>query len=179
MRTIAGGWLLIALVCSGATAAAQTPPENPRLSLGIAAGTSDVESELQLKVALPPGLQLGRIDALLTYPAETLNFEKIAGHLVEQGRVKVDTEVQAVDGGRRTLRLTVRSAEPGAALPVDALANIVFKVGKEVKPTVLDVALQAKVFTPDGREITPVAVYPGRINVQERAVFFGCFFYMH
>ena len=155
-----------------------TPLKNARLSLTISSGTPEAESEVTLKLAGPPGMSVAKVEAVVTFPADALTFDKITGALVAAELVKLTTKVEEPKDGRRALTMTIQSASE-RPLPPDALANIVFKVTKGTKPGVLDLQLQAKAFGPDGAEVQPVEVYGGRINIQEGELFFGCFFYMH
>lgn len=172
--------LLVALTAFSVEAAGAqlvSPLKNPRLSLGISSGTGEDETEMPLTLAGPAVPGVGKIEALVTLPA-ALNFEKVTGIRVEQKVVKVDAKVQEKDG-QRVLALTVQSGNPDKPLPNEALATLVFKVVKGAQPGVLSLDLQAKAFAPDNKEITPVDVYGGRVNIQESEAFYTCFFYMH
>ena len=170
--------VLLGAVVQSAGAQLVTPLKNARLSLTISSGTPEAESEVSLKLAGPPGMAVGKVEAVVTFPADALTFDKVTGALVSAELVKVETKVAEPKDGRRALTITVQSASE-RPLPPDSLLNVVFKVTKGTKPGVLELQLQAKAFGQDGTEVTPVEVYGGRINIQEGELFFGCFFYMH
>jgi hypothetical protein len=160
---------------------AQSAPtrKGPSVSLGIASGAPGQESELQLKLDAPPDLKIGKLDAVLTYADGALKFEKVSGYLLDLKKIVVEAEEKPPANGQRTLLVSVRSAAPDTSLPIEPLVTIVFTAEEATKPGVLDVDLKATALALNGGEIAPLAVYPGRINIQELSVFFGCFFYMH
>ena len=163
-----------------ATVGAQTPPgTNPRLSLSIGSGAPEAETELTLKLASVPGVAIGRLDVEVTFPAEALRFDRVAGYLVTEGLLEVDSRLGDPVFGSRTLFLTLQSAKTGGLVPGDMQVDLLFTVAKETKPGVLDVSLKGTVLGPDGQPIEPVDLYGGRINIQEAEVFYACFFYMH
>jgi hypothetical protein len=170
--------VLLGVAVQPAEAQLVTPLKNARLSLTISSGTPEAETEVTLKLAGPPGMTVGKVEAVVTFPADALTFDKVTGALIAAELVKVETKVQEPKDGKRALAVTIQSASE-RPLPPDALLNIVFTVTKGTKPGVLDLQLQAKAFGADGTELQPVEVYGGRINIQEGELFFGCFFYMH
>ena len=173
--------VLTALVTLGAvrTATAQSAPlDSPRLSLGISAGAPGADTQVQLTLAGPRDMALRKIDAVVSFADGTLEFQKVAGYLLDSEILKVETREEKPEGGQRKLLVTV-TANSDKPLPLGALVSLHFKVTKETKLGVLDVKLAAKVLGLDSKEITPVAVFGGRINIQDPKIFFGCFFYMH
>lgn len=166
-------------VFAGAARAQSPSLQSPRLNLSISAGAPGAETQVQFTLAGPPAMALGRIEAIISFPVETLDFQKVAGYLLDMEAVKVETDVQAPKEGRRIMLVTVRSGEADKPLPATALFDLHFTVAKGAKLGVLALDMSAKAFGLDGREVAPVNVFGGRINIQDPAIFFGCFFYMH
>jgi hypothetical protein len=168
-----------ATVANAAGAQMVTPLKNPRLSLSISSGTEDEETEQQLKLTGPAGTPLGRIEAVITFPAPTMEFRKVEGYLIASNVLKIETKVREITEGRQALTLSIQPAAPDKPIPSDLLANIIFNVIRGTQPQVLTLDLTAKAFAPDKTEVASLEVFGGRVNVQDTKTFFGCFFYMH
>lgn len=174
--------VLFVLLAGAGAARAQTgaaPVAHPRLSLGISAGAPGSDSEVQLKLAGPPDMGIVRIEAVITLPAGKLDFDKVTGSLLAAEVVKSQTALQQANDGRPMLLLSLDSGSPDRPLPAGVLATIKFKVRKDAGLGVLALGLTVKAFARDGQPVDPVSAFGGRINIQEPAIFYGCFFYMH
>ncbi len=170
--------LLVGMALASRPASAQlSEPEKPRLLLGIAFGTSGVETELSLRLTFPRGVQVGKVQAEIILPADKLVFVRAVGRAASGGDVRLDQDGEDVAPGVLEI-VAESSARP---IPSGVVATLVFRVADEVEPEIVAVGLRGRLWAyPDvSQEITPVETYEGRVNIQEPAVFFACFFYMH
>ncbi len=180
-KRLRGLGLVLALLAVGATTAtAQLVPivTAPQLSLGIASGAPEAPTEVALRLATPGDVPVARIEATVTFPT-TLEFAKAGGVLVTEKIVDVDTKVANASDGKRTLTLTLQPAVGDSPLLSEVNVTLVFNVAKDAKPGVLDLKLQAKAFSPNGRMVEGLKIFDGRVNIQEPETFYACFFYMH
>ncbi len=176
--------LLIGMVSFGQSHAQGVEVANPRLSLGITSSTSGIELEVPITLTPTRDRQIGKIQAEMTFPSQKLTFVKVAGYLATEEDVNIQAnllnpEPTGENEGQGVLEVTLES--PAKPLPAGILTMLVFQVSEDVQPEILSLGLHSRMWGfPDlSREITPVESYEGRVSIQEAAVFFGCFFYMH
>jgi len=157
---------------------------NPRLTLGISSGTSGIEIEVPLTLTPARDGEIGKIQAEITFPSKIMSFLKVSQYLASDEDVKIEAKVQSEEAKenkppRSRLEITLES--PKKPLPAGILTALVFEFAEEVEPEIVGLGLSARMWAfPDlSQEITAVETYEGRISIQEPAVFFGCFFYMH
>jgi hypothetical protein len=179
-RILVGILWAVALASFAAPVRAQlvSAPDAPRLSLGISAGAPGSETEVQLKLAGPPDMDVGRIEAVISVPA-VLEFKEVGGSMIAAELVKARTKVGPAKDGLTELAISLESGSSERSLPAAVLANVSFTVRREAKPGVLNLGLRATAFARDGRDLGALESFEGRINIQEPDVFYSCFFYMH
>ncbi len=178
--------LLVGMILAPGEVLAQgLEPANPRLNLGIAFGTFGEETtEVPLKLTFPRGMKVGKVQAEIVFPVDRLAFVSVSGTLASGGDVHFDSELKPVaqegeEAGQGVLEIVAESsANP---IPSGVLATLVFQISEEEKSEILALGLRGRLWAyPDvSQEITPVETYEGRVSIQEPAVFFACFFYMH
>jgi hypothetical protein len=159
-------------------------PAHARLNLGITSQTFGEEAELELRIALPEGVQAGKLQAEVLLPADTLTFVRAFAPTSSMDDLRIETTAKPASDagdapGRQVVAIAIRSTE--RPLPPDLVATLVLKVGEKVKSGIVPVGLRnGRLWAyPDvSREITPVDTYEGRVSVQAPEVF-ACFFYMH
>lgn len=177
-------WIGLCGCAAPVQAQVASPATATRLSLGISSGTSEAEVEVPVNFAPAGGVEVGKVEAQISFPSQTLSFVKVSGYLASQQAVKIKTDVRTgKKPGDGVLDLSLESANAARPLPAGVLTNVLFTVAKDAKPEILSLGIQAKAWLlgDPPRELKPpeIEVYEGRINIQEPEVFFGCFFYMH
>jgi len=175
--------VLAATAFAGAVSA-QDLGLKPRVSLGSTDGVLGAETELPLRILVPSGAPVGKVQAEVLFPTDKLTFVRVVAASDAADDLRIESEVKPAapddPAGQRVLAITVTSS--ARPVPPDLVATLVFKVAAKADPEILAVGLRHGrlwAYPETTREITPVETFEGRVALQTPAEAVACFFYMH
>jgi len=178
----------LSLVPGIGTATAQeegTPSQRPtRVDLSF--GQSPPGGTVAISVILTPprGVEIGSTTNEITFPTQLLSFhEAIKGLSAEVAESEITTEVKQDDQDPESsiLKVTIKG-KAGMAIPRGILADLMFNISKQAQLgdiIVLKNAASAMNTDDPPQPIDPVTGSDGELVIDETAIVFACFFYMH
>ncbi len=181
---------LISLSLVGGTGTATAQEEGPsgrrtaRLDLGFAQSPPGSHVSIPLTLTLPRGVEVGGATNEITFPAQLLSFQEVRkGLAAEMVEAEVTTEVKQDDEDPESsvLKVTIVS-KAGMAIPRGVLIDLVFNISEQAQlGETLLLKNAASAVSPDDppQPVDPVAGDDGRILIDEAAIVFACFFFMH
>ncbi len=180
--------IALGLVSGTGTAAAQeegTPGRRAtRLDLGFVQSPPGSHVSVPLTLTLPRGVEIGRVTNEITFPAQLLSFQEARkGLAAEMVEAEVTTEVKQddQDPDSSILEVTIES-KTGMAIPRGVLVDLVFNISEQAqlgKTLVLKNAASAVNLEDPPQPIHPVTGDNGEVAIDEIAIAFACFFFMH
>jgi len=178
----------LSLVPGTGTATAQeegTPRRRAaRLDLGFAQSPPGSHVSMPIILTLPRGLQIGSATNEITFPTQLLSFQEARkGLAAEVVEAEVTTEVKQDDQDPESsiLKVTIE-AKAGMAIPRGVLVDLVFNISEQAQlGETIVLKNAASAVSPDDppQPIDPVTGDDGEIIIDETAIVFACFFYMH
>ncbi len=178
----------LSLVPGTGTATAQeeeTPRRRAaRLDLGFAQSPPGSHVSMPIILTLPRGLQIGSSTNEITFPTQLLSFQEARkGLAAEVVEAEVTTEVKQDDQDPESsiLKVTIE-AKAGMAIPRGVLVDLVFNISEQAQlGETIVLKNAASAVSPDDppQPIDPVTGDDGEIIIDETAIVFACFFYMH
>ena len=155
-----------------------------RLDLGFAQSPPGSHVSIPITLTLPRGVEIGSAINEITFPAQLLSFQEVRkGLAAEMVEAEVTTEVKQDDQDRERsiLKVTIRS-KTGMAIPRGVLIDLVFNVSEQAQlgeTLVLKNAASAVNLEDPPQPIDPITGDDGEVAIDEAAIAFACFFYMH
>src|SRR5262249_54842916 len=134
-------------------------------------------------LSVAAGTELGTLRAQISFPSDQISFQEVKkGLSIEAAGAEVTTQVTKDEpaAGSSTMELAVVS-KSGKPIPTGILADLVFKISKDVKPGVI-IILKNKVTALDSsnQPIPSAGGTDGKLTVLDKPPsIFSCFFYMH
>lgn len=178
---LAASSALVLPVTDPAHVQGETP--TPRVTLTQSAGPPGGNVSVPIQLSGVESASLGTLTLRLVFTAARLTFSKVEiGGVGEAAGVEVATETQH-RSPETLLDVTITTrAQDGvrAPLPDGPIAQLLFRIGKDLKPeTVIRLKLQASgTAQRGGTGPVKVVARDGEIVVSNPPVI-GCFFYMH
>jgi hypothetical protein len=155
-----------------------------RLDLGFGQSPPGSHVSIPLTLTLPRGLEMGSTTNAITFPAQFLSFQEVRkGLAAEMVEAEVTTEVKQddQDPDSSILKVTIESKN-GMAIPRGVLLDVVFNISEQAQlgeTLVLKNAASAVNLEDPPQPIEPLTGDDGEIVIDEAAIVFACFFYMH
>ncbi len=178
----------LSLVPGTGTATAQeegTPRRRAaRLDLGFGQSPPGSHVSIPITLFLPRGVEIGSAINEITFPAQLLSFQEVRkGLAAEVVEAEVTTEVKQDDQDPESsiLKVTIEG-KAGMAIPRGVLVDLVFNISEQAQlGEILVLKNVASAVSPDDppRPVDPVTGSDGEIVIDETAIVFACFFYMH
>jgi hypothetical protein len=178
----------LSLVSGTGTATAQDEgtPRRRAVRLDLAFGQSPPGSHVSIPITLtlPRGVQIGSATNEITFPTQLLSFQEvIKGLAADIVEAEVTTEVKPNDQDPESsiLKVTIE-AKAGMAIPRGVLVDLVFNISEQAQlGETIVLKNSASAVSPDDppQPIDPVTGNDGEILIDETAIVFACFFYMH
>jgi hypothetical protein len=179
---------LLSLVAGTGTASAQKEEASgrraTRLDLGFVQSPPGSHVSVPLTLTLPRGVEIGRVTNEITFPAQLLSFQEARkGLAAEMVEAEVTTEVKQDDQDPDSpiLKVTIES-KTGMAIPRGVLVDLVFNISEQAQlgeTLVLKNAASAVNLEDPPQPIDPVTGDDGEVAIDEAAIAFACFFFMH
>ncbi len=179
-------WL--SLVAGMGTAIAQdegTPRRRAvRLDLGFGQSPPGSHVSMPIILTLPRGVEIGTATNEITFPTQLLSFQEVRkGLAAEIAEAEVTTEVKQDDQDPESsiLKVTIKG-KAGMAIPRGVLVDLVFNISEQAQlgeTIVLKNSASAVSSDDPPQPIDPVTGNDGEIVIDETAIVFACFFYMH
>jgi len=178
----------LSLVSGTGTATAQEEgtPRRRAVRLDLAFGQSPPGSHVSIPITLtlPRGVQIGSATNEITFPTQLLSFQEVRkGLAAEIAEAEVTTEVKQNDQDPESSILTVTiEGKAGMAIPRGVLVDLVFNISEQAQlgETIVLKNLASAVSPDDPPQpIDPVTGNDGEVVIDETAIVFACFFYMH
>ena len=189
-RRILSATVLISLSFVAGTGAAIVQEEGTpkrravRLDLGFGQSPPGSHVSIPITLTLPRGVEIGGATNEITFPFQLLSFQEarkgLAAEIVE---TEVTTEVKQdeQDPESSILKVTIEG-KAGMAIPRGVLVDLVFNISKQAQLGETIVLKNfASAVSPDDppQPIDPITGNDGEIFIDETAIVFACFFYMH
>ncbi len=189
-RRILSATILISLSFVAGTGAAIVQEEGTpkrravRLDLGFGQSPPGSHVSIPITLTLPRGVEIGGATNEITFPFQLLSFQEarkgLAAEIVE---TEVTTEVKQDDQDPESsiLKVTIEG-KAGMAIPRGVLVDLVFNISKQAQlGETIVLKNSASAVNPDDppQPIDPVTGNDGEIVIDETAIVFACFFYMH
>ncbi len=178
----------LSLAAGAGTAVAQeegTPRRRAvRLDLGFGQSPPGSHVAIPITLTLPRGAQIGSATNEITFPTRFLSFQEArTGLAAEVAEAEVTTEVKQDDQDPQSsiLKVTIEG-KAGMAIPRGVLVDLVFSISEQAQlGETLVLKNAASAVSPDNppQPIDPVTGTDGEIVIDETAIVFACFFYMH
>ncbi len=155
-----------------------------RLDLGFVQSPPGSHVSVPLTLTLPRGLEIGRVTNEIIFPAQLLSFQEARkGLAAEMVEAEVTTEVKQddQDPDSSILKVTIES-KTGMAIPRGVLVDLVFNISEQAQlgeTLVLKNAASAVNLEDPPQPIDPVTGDDGEVAIDEAAIAFACFFFMH
>ncbi len=161
------------------------PSQKPtRLDLGFVQSPPGSHASIPITLTPPRGVQIGSATNEITFPTRSLSFvEAKKGLAAQVAEAEVTTEVRQDDQDPENsiLKVTIEG-KAGMAIPRGVLVDLVFEILEQAQlGETLLLKNTASAWSPDDppQPIEPVTGNEGEIVIDETAVVFACFFYMH
>jgi len=178
----------LSLVPGTGTATAQeegTPRRRAaRLDLGFGQSPPGSHVSIPITLTLPRGVEIGSATNEITFPVQLLSFQEARkGLAAEVVEAEVTTEVKQDDQDPESsiLKVTIEG-KAGMAIPRGVLVDLVFNISEQAQlGETIVLKNAASAVSPDDppQPIDPVTGSDGEIVIDETAIVFACFFYMH
>ncbi len=155
-----------------------------RLDLGFGQSPPGSHVSIPIILTLPRGVQIGSATNEITFPTQLLSFQEARkGLAAEVVEAEVTTEVKQNDQDPESsiLKVTIEG-KAGMAIPRGVLVDLVFNISEQAQLGETIVLKNfASAVSPDDppQPIDPVTGNDGEIVIDETAIVFACFFYMH
>ncbi|MCH7802540.1 MAG: hypothetical protein IH937_00530 [Acidobacteria bacterium] len=155
-----------------------------RLDLGFGQSPPGSHVSIPIILTLPRGVKIGSATNEITFPTQLLSFQEARkGLAAEVVEAEVTTEVKQNDQDPESsiLKVTIEG-KAGMAIPRGVLVDLVFNISEQAQLGETIVLKNfASAVSPDDppQPIDPVTGNDGEIVIDETAIVFACFFYMH
>ncbi|MDA2932913.1 cohesin domain-containing protein [Acidobacteria bacterium AH-259-D05] len=155
-----------------------------RLDLGFGQSPPGSHVSIPITLTLPRGVEIGSATNEITFPAQLLSFQEATkGLAAEVAEAEVTTEVTHDDQDPESsiLKVTIEG-KAGMAIPRGVLVDLIFNISEQAQlgETIM-LKNAASAVSPDDppQPIDPVTGNDGEIVIDETAIVFACFFFMH